>query len=243
MASIDFNMKPRDHDRPNETYASALYASLRSDLISGRYAPGERLRINSISEKYNVGPSPIREALNRLAIEGFVTQSDHRGFAVASVSRDDLVDLTHIRMSLNEIALRESIANGDDSWEDSVAVALHRLRRVKRFLADGSSDPNPEWDRRHKSFHACLLAASPSPRLRQYCDQLFDQSDRYRSLAAVMNPEATIARTADEHREIAEATMARDSELAVKLLRAHLQQTLDRLLAGWGETRRKAADI
>jgi GntR family carbon starvation induced transcriptional regulator len=230
-------MKVHEHKPGNETYASALYASLRTDLISGRYAPGERLRINSICQKYNVGLSPVREALNRLAIEGFVIQSDHRGFSVAGVSRADLLDLTRVRLSFNDLALRESIEHGDEAWEDSVAVALHRLGRVPRFAPAGSSSPNPEWDRRHRIFHASLLAGSPSMRLRQYCDQLFDQSDRYRSLAAVMDPEATIARTASEHREIAEATLERDADRAVKLLREHLMRTLDRLLANLDDIR------
>lgn len=237
MATGFLAMTIQDIGSRNETHASALYASLRSDLIYGHYAPGERLRINSICERYKVGLSPAREALNRLAVEGFVTQSDHRGFSVADVSRDDLIDLTRVRMDLNETALRQSIAAGDEAWEDSVVVALHRLSRVPRFLPEGSSTPNPEWDERHRIFHASLLAASPSVRLRRYCDQLFDQSDRYRALAAIMNREATIARTAGEHREIAEATIARKADLAVELLRAHLMRTLNRLLANWDDSR------
>jgi GntR family carbon starvation induced transcriptional regulator len=226
-------MKTQDNGSARATFASAFYSSLRKDLISGRHAPGERLRLNAICEAYNVGLSPAREALNRLAVEGFVTQSDHRGFSVAHVSREDLMDLTRIRLTLNETALRDSIEHGDEIWEDSVAIALHRLGRVARFEPAESSNPNPEWNRRHKIFHASLLAASPSVRLRQYCDQLFDQAYRYRSLAAVINPEATIARTAGEHKEIAEATLARDADRAARLLREHFERTLKRLLANW----------
>jgi GntR family carbon starvation induced transcriptional regulator len=228
-------MTIQDRKPGNETYASALYGSLRTDLISGRFTPGERLRINSIRQKYNVGLSPVREALNRLAVEGFVTQSDHRGFFVAEVSRADLLDLIRVRLSFNETALRESIEHGDEAWAESVAVALHRLSRVQRFAPEGSSISNPEWDKRHRTFHATLLAGSPSMRLRQYCYQLFDQSDRYRSLAAEIDPTATIARVAGEHREIAEATQARQADQAVKLLREHLLRTLNRLLASWDE--------
>jgi len=226
-------MKIQDQKSGNETYATALYASLRADLISGRFTPGERLRISSIRQKYNVGLSPVREALNRLAVEGFVTQSDHRGFSVAEVSRADLLDLIRVRLSFNETALRESIENGDEAWEESVAIALHRLSRAPRFAPEGSSISNPEWDKRHRIFHASLLAGAPAMRLRRYCDQLFDQSDRYRSLAAEIDPAATIARVTGEHREIAEATLARHADHAVKLLREHLLLTLNRLLASW----------
>lgn len=219
----------------NETFASAIYASLRTDLISGRFAPGEKLRIKSIRQKYNVGLSPVREALNRLSIEGFVTQSDHRGFSVAEVSRADLTDLIRVRLFFNETALRESVEHGDEAWAESVVIALHRLSRISRFAPVGSSVSNPEWDKQHRIFHASLLAGSPSMRLRQYCDQLFDQSARYRCLAAEVDPSATIARTANEHREIVEATLARDADLAAKLLREHLLRTLNRALSALDE--------
>ena len=73
-------------------------------------------------------------------------------------------------------------------------------------------------------------------RLRQYCDQLFDQSDRYRSLAAEMDPSATINRVANEHREIAEATLSRKADVAVTLLRDHLLRTMNRVLSEWDES-------
>lgn len=224
-------MTAQDKKLGNETCATALYALLRTDVISGQFHPGERLRIDSIRKKYNFGLSPVREALNRLAVEGLVIQSDHRGFSVAPISRADLMDLIRVRLSFNEMALRESIEHGDDAWEESVALALHRLTRVPRFAPEGSSNSNPEWDKRHRIFHASLLAGSPSTRLRQYCDQLFDQSDRYRNLAAVSDPATTNARVAREHREITEATLARQADDAVNLLREHLLRTLNRLLA------------
>jgi DNA-binding GntR family transcriptional regulator len=124
-------------------------------------------------------------------------------------------------------SLRESTEHGDDAWEESVAIALHRLGHVPRFALEDSPSSNPEWDKGHRVIHAALLAGSPSLRLRQCCDQ----SDRYRSLAAEIDRCATIARTASEHHEIAEATLGRKADLAVKLLREHLLRTLNRVLA------------
>lgn len=143
------------------------------------------------------------------------------------------MDLIRVRLSFNETALRESVEHGDEAWEESVALALHRLSRAPRFTPESSSISNPEWDKRHRIFHSSLLAGSPSMRLRHYCDQLFDQSDRYRSLAAEIDPAVTIVRVASEHREIAEATLSRNPDLAVKLLSEHLLRTLNRLLSNW----------
>jgi len=226
-------MKTRELGTGRETLASGLYASLRTDLIDGAFAPGERLRIKNICHKYQVGLSPVREALNRLSVEGFVVQSDHRGFAAAAVSKADLLDLTRLRCALNELALRESVEQGEEAWADSVALAFHRLDREPRFESDGTAKGNPEWNRRHRAFHAALLAGSSSLRLRRYCDLLFDQNDRYRSFSAAVDRDATIRRTAFEHREIMEAALARNADLAAKLLSKHFARTSEWLLAHW----------
>src|SRR5205085_6496812 len=66
-----------------ETLASHVYDRLRQDIISVAIEPGEKLHIRSLCERFEVGLSPMREALSRLSSERLVAQSDHRGFAVA----------------------------------------------------------------------------------------------------------------------------------------------------------------
>ncbi|XSC47418.1 GntR family transcriptional regulator [Bradyrhizobium sp. RDT10] len=77
-----------------ETLASHVYDRLRQDIISVAIEPGEKLHIRSLCERFDVGLSPMREALSRLSSEGLVAQSDHRGFAVAPMGEEDLVDIT-----------------------------------------------------------------------------------------------------------------------------------------------------
>jgi len=92
-----------------ETLASLVYDRLRQDIISVAIEPGEKLHIRSLCERFEVGLSPMREALSRLSSEGLVAQSDHRGFAVAPMDEEDLVDITRARCWLNELAIRKSI--------------------------------------------------------------------------------------------------------------------------------------
>ena len=79
---------------PAKTLVESSYNRLRSDIIAGKLAPGAKLRIEELREDYQIGASPLREALNRLAGEGFVTVEEQRGFKVAPVSLDDLQDLS-----------------------------------------------------------------------------------------------------------------------------------------------------
>ena len=94
---------------------------LRQAIITVAIAPGEKLNIRSLCDRFGVGLSPMREALSRLSSEGLVTQIDHRGFAVTGLSEVDLIDLTRARSWLNELAIRNSVANGDAAWEENNA--------------------------------------------------------------------------------------------------------------------------
>jgi GntR family transcriptional regulator, carbon starvation induced regulator len=227
--------------RPDgETFASVAYARLRGEIISGIFAGGEKLRIRQLCERYGFGISPVREALNRLSSDGFVVQSDLQGFRVATLSMEDLQELTRTRAWLNERALRESIARGDTAWEESVVIAHHRLSRTNRWLgAEASDGVNPEWETAHRAFHTSLIAGCQSRWLIGYCEQLFDMADRYRYMSRTAA--ARRSRGPDEHRLIMEATIARDADLAVARLIEHFQKTAEHCLAAFASVPQKTS--
>lgn len=209
---------------PAGTLASTAYDRLRGDILSGALPPGEKLRTEALRVRYKVGNSPLREALNRLSADGLVTREDQKGFRVASVSGDDLAELVKTRCWLEEVAIREAIAQGDDDWEESVVLAFHRLSRVSRSLREDDFVVNPEWERFHRAFHMALLSACGSRWLLQYCAQLNDQADRYRQLAITMSFPGRDERS--EHAAIKDAVVERDADTAVRLMQAHYRRTL-----------------
>jgi DNA-binding GntR family transcriptional regulator len=205
------------------TLTSAVYERLRRDVLVGRLRPGEKLRIEALRATYEVGASPLREALNRLSAEGLVVQEDQRGFRVSPVSLDDLKELTRTRCWLNEIALRESIARGDTAWEERVVLTHHRLARTPVY-SDASSKLDSEWERRHREFHAALISACGSRWLTAFCESLFDQADRYRYLSVYAHEHRDFV---GEHRAIMEAALAHNAESAVRLLIEHISKTAE----------------
>ncbi|TYL97854.1 GntR family transcriptional regulator [Bradyrhizobium rifense] len=207
------------------TRTRAIYEQLRRDIIQGTLPPGEKLRIEVLRTRYNVGGTPLREAMNRLSTEGLVTQSDQRGFRVTPVSADDLLELTRTRCWINEVTLRESIGRGGREWEEQVLLALHRLSRVPVVV--DSSRMNPEFSELHRVFHGALLAGCGSRWLMDFNDLLFDCAERYRNLLAVIG---TVRDVHGEHRAIAEAAIARKTALAIGLLNDHYEKTSAALL-------------
>ena len=84
------------------TLALSAYSALREEILNGTLLPGTKLRIRDLCERYSMGLSPLREALSRLASEGLAVQSAQRGFAVASLSLQDLAELVRTKKWLNE---------------------------------------------------------------------------------------------------------------------------------------------
>lgn len=224
--------QPQDKVTTSATLASSVYDRLQSDILTGILLPGQKLRLKELTERYETGNSPLREALNRLSAAGMVLREENRGFRVPTANAEDLAELTRTRCWLEEIALRESIEHGGSQWEERIVLAFHWLERSARTTGDASGNKkdtlSPEWEAHHQQFHAALLSACRSKILMEFCDELAQRSFRYRSIAEVI--EYRDRHELDEHRSLRDATIARDAETAVKLLKQHYQVTSNILL-------------
>lgn len=200
---------------------SLAYQRLRADIMFGRHAPGARLKINDLAQRMEVSPGAIREGLSRLVAEQLVVSQDQKGFAVAPLSIQDLEDLTDLRCEVEAIALRRALANGDDAWEAAVLATAHRLSRVPPRVGR-DLDATMAWIARHAEFHAALVSACGSRRLRDLHAQLYEQSERYRGLSAHADHDRDVG---GEHQAIVDAALARDADRLVDLMVRHIRAT------------------
>jgi DNA-binding GntR family transcriptional regulator len=219
---------PEENSRIS-TQASSVYNRLQSDILTGKLPPGLKLRLKDLIEKYDTGNSPLREALNRLSANGMVVREENRGFRVPVASNKELAELTRTRCWLEEIALRESIANGDAGWEERIVLSFHWLARAARSADEASKRTSPEWEDHHREFHLALISACDSEILIGFCSELHQRSFRYRNLAEVV--EYRDRHELEEHRELQDAVLNRDADTAVELLRKHYTVTAEILLA------------
>lgn len=213
----------------NGTMASIVYDRMRNDILSGDLGPGARLRAQFLRQRYEVGNSPVREALNRLSSDGLVVREDQKGFRVSAVSKDDMLELAKTRSWIEEIALTQSIALGDVEWEEALVLAFHRLSRAIRNsdATDYAQDAN--WEQCHRAFHMALIGACGSRWLLNFAQQLYDQSDRYWKLAGIKNTDP--GNDIDEHRTIMDAAIDRRQNDSVALLQNHCQKIADLVLS------------
>lgn len=216
-------MHNQNTPRRDPPLVEQAFDRLRQGVLTGEFPAGTKLKIDELQESYGFSSSPLREALSRLAQEGLIRSDERRGFRVAPLSLDDLADITRMRLLLDVLALRESIAHGDDAWEGEVVATFHRLERVESRLGDGPVILDDNWTQLHRSFHLSLLAACPSERLRLWGASLFDQAERYRRYSARFRKAAR--RKSNEHRKMMEATLRRDTDTACALLEEHILST------------------
>lgn len=219
---------PGNEDGRISTQASSVYDRLQTDILTGKLKPGQKLRLKDLIEEYDTGNSPLREALNRLSANGMVVREENRGFRVPPASVDELMELTRTRCWLEEIALRESMANGDSDWEERIVLAFHWLARAARSAAPSDKTTSPEWEEHHREFHLALISACDSSILINFCAELHLRSFRYRNLAEVV--EYRDRHELEEHEELQQAVLNRDADKAVDLLKKHYTVTSEILV-------------
>lgn len=210
------------------TLADKAYRALRKDIVAGVLLPGARLRIAKLSADYDIGASPLREALSKLSSEFLVLVEGQRGFSVAPISAQELKDVSQVRQELEGEALRRAVANGDDAWEAGIVAAFYNLGKAETRRREDAVKHLAEWEDRNREFHEALVAACQSEWMKRLRQLLYFQHERYRRISLKnSNPRRDLHA---EHKAIMDAALARDAARAVKLSREHIELTTQAVL-------------
>ncbi|WP_432182817.1 FCD domain-containing protein [Streptomyces sp. NBC_00063] len=211
------------------TRANELYEQLRADIFRGRFAPGQRLKFPDLCARYSISVGVAREALTRLSAERLVTPQAHQGYAVASLSAEELGDLTYARVELESLTFQLSVRQGSGQWESQVVAAHHLLSLREREVVGGGARGD-EWYQAHEAFHTVLLAGCGNRRLVQMAHSVRAEAELYRRWAEPFIYENG-RDPAAEHQALAQAVIDRDSERATRLMRDHIAFTTQMLLS------------
>ncbi|MBH5384766.1 GntR family transcriptional regulator [Bradyrhizobium diversitatis] len=193
------------------------------DLLIADDVIFRRAKRVELAAQYNVSLSAVREALARLAAEGLLDWEDHRGYRVASISADDLIDLTQTRIDLESLALRRAIARGDDTWKKKVSDALTALLEYEK-------ETHRNDQRRHSlhaDYHGALFEPCGSLWLLRLGGMLFERAERYR----LPSPNYSKMRGEVDKRHVHRAAVEeRNADKACKILVRHIRATTKTLL-------------
>lgn len=209
---------------PSRTLIERAYAQLRDDIVEGRLAPDEKLRVEHLKAHYGVGAGTLREAITRLASDALVVAEGQRGFRVAPIAAEDLEDLTRLRLHIEIDALRQSIRSGGAVWRAQLQQAYDELSAVEQPIRAAD---RRRWELLNARFHETLIAAQGSPWTLKMLRLLSRHGERYRRY--VIDIPDSGRNVHAEHREIFERAMSGLEARAALALEAHIRATPDLL--------------
>jgi DNA-binding GntR family transcriptional regulator len=215
--------------RPGEKLSDALYTSIRDEIVFGGDGGNddldERIYPKALSERFNVSPTPVREALMRLAVEGYIETIPRRGFRIKKPSPEQVTELWQVRLGLEvnagELAI-ERLKTGQ--------VAMTEIERlselVERSVRDWHALSGREQIDLNARFHggivelsgnALLITVYRSIQLRYISNSVRRGVSSWRDRLEV---EAT------EHRAIVRGLMARDADAYRIAAKDHVNRSL-----------------
>lgn len=214
------------------TLIERAYVQLREDIVDGHLPPGEKLRVEHLKDRYAVSAGTLREAITRLVSDALVVAEGQRGFRVAPMALDDLLDLTRVRLQLEIEALRASVRAGDRAWRERVRSAFEELSGIEQPLQASHAR---RWEALNIRFHEALISGCNSPWTLKLLQQLSQHSERYRRLAIGLPDTGRDVHA--EHARIFELAMGGQEARAALALEVHISATPELLMrqmtGGW----------
>jgi len=201
-------------DRTSATDAAAR--ELRSLILSHELPAGALLHQGDLAKQLGLSRTPLREALQRLAAEGLVRLDPHKGAVVARPTIAEVNEIYELQMMLESAAARSAAAN----------VSVEGLARVEEALMHHyKSSDDFSWVESNITFHTSVYKLAERPLLLEIISMLRNRAALYVNLLA--RSQNGRARADREHKQMYEALRRGDADRLERLVRQHLQRTLD----------------
>jgi DNA-binding GntR family transcriptional regulator len=190
---------------------------IREGLRDGRYAPGQRLIEGELCAETGVSRSTVREALRRLAAEGFLEIEHHRGARIRRLALDEVLEIYAIRESLEGLAAQlaaRSIKNGGN---------CDRLLQLERKFDAGFDGSPQRYMAYNVEFHRVIVDMSGNAKLLNLIEQL--ELPAFLSLLRIIVEPSAMHLSRGEHRPIVSAIVDGDERAARKAMQDHIGRT------------------
>jgi DNA-binding GntR family transcriptional regulator len=234
--------KDKTADRITEAYKE-----IRKLILFHRLSPGTPIIQARMADDLGHSRATLRAALQRLAQEGYVVETElgtYSRFVVASLTVEDMQELFAIVGALEGVAIRQVAALPPEEREELARRMEGLNARVLRMVEDGGVDPD-EANRSDTAFHSAFINMATGSRLLTQLRSIRPQVDRYRDLYLVRVAGQMRVLGAPEHQAIVDAIRCGDPERAQKAVEDHWRAGAGRLqefIQEMGEHRGYAGD-
>jgi DNA-binding GntR family transcriptional regulator len=198
--------------------ADRAYYAIRDQIVSLALRPGAVINERELMDRLDLGRTPIREAVRRLAQEQLVEVYPRRGTFVTSVEIRDLASICDVRLALEAHAARLAAERASDADREEIRRLIAEL--------DADLEALPEQDDRalmaiDERIHGTVYRATHNPFLVQTLEEYYLLALRIWFLALEQPRE--LEQAVLEHRELLEAILDRDADRAEAVMRAHVR--------------------
>lgn len=215
-----------------------VYQALRSAILTGALAPGDRLVETQLAEWLQVSRTPLREALRQLQQDGLVTADVSGGLRVTTITAADAEDLYDCRLALEALAVAGACMHATPGQLEAIEACVTKAEGATAN-SYGSLAPEHLLDVDYQ-FHHLIAESSGNRRLVSLLDTLFDAMALLRIQTLQRNPNVLDIRL--EHRQIYEAILSRNPEEATASITRHLSASKVRVISEIETSRPAGAD-
>ena len=198
--------------------AEHAYRAIRAAIVTGDLREGERLVEERLSSDLGLSRTPVRDAIRRLTLEGFIERQEGYNTRVATFPVDEMEQIFHIRQFLESYAAERAARLATD---EDIADIRALSDEISRLTPPQSPDDYQRISAANEAFHRKIVDAARSPRLKAHMTMAFDigMVDRtYRRYS-----EEELMRSARHHREITDAIAAHAPEWARTAMQTHVR--------------------
>lgn len=196
-----------------------IYRQLKELILSFVFYPGARVTENELADRFHVSRTPVREALQRLAAEGYVTILPKQGCFVRDIDIDEINQYYEVRIGLEMRALELACLAMPDSQLNKLAAAWDAKQ------VPSKSPTVAAMVARDESFHLALAAGTGNAVLAGYLKDVNDHIHIVRRLD--FTDPTRIEQTYREHHEVVQRLLARDVDGAKVLLQRHIRKSAE----------------
>lgn len=204
------------------TLQQRTYEFVKERIMNRDFKPGQSITDSQIANELNISRTPVREALSRLAHEGFLINNAGRGWRVYSLSLKDIHEIFDIKVLLEGTITRWAADCNDGEKRLALRAATKRMKQA-------TAEENAEaWRQADMELHRTIFAMCANERASRIINDLNDQWYRVRiGLVAI---EGRMGRSVAEHEAIVGSILARDGEAAERHMRRHLNNLRQELV-------------
>lgn len=214
-----------------DTRAEQTYRDLRDQVLNGSLPAGAQIVTRPLAQKLGVSLAPVREAINRLAVEGLVEHIPGAGAFVRKFTRQDLDELYVLRSALECCAIGEAARFIDDDQLEDLRKICAECEEIIARIASKPSKANlmsqlDRWLVLEERFHLTIVEAARNRLLAKAISDYRAQSrifEAQRQRPEILSVDGA-RETLQEHYELIDALFQRDPDRARRLMQAHLHK-------------------